>query len=68
MSFLGIIIIIIGFIIGGYGFILNNDQELLMERRFGNDELVNPAIYIVIGIVVALIGLIIYLKGKNKNK
>lgn len=66
MKIISFILMIAGFVIGAYGFILNNDQELIMERRFGGDG-INPAIFIVLGIAVIIVGFIIFLKSR-KNK
>lgn len=66
MKILSVFMMIAGFAVGAYGYILYSDNYSRMERAFDKHAF-NPAILIVIGIAVIILGVVMFLKSR-KNK
>lgn len=67
MIFFGVIFLLIGFGGCAYGIYMNNDIGRQMESLFGNGTTNPGSIFIVMGIGIAILGLIFLITGCIKN-
>lgn len=68
MTVFGIIFLLAGIASAFYGNMLNNDIESKMESIFRDGNTEPGSIFLFVGIAVALIGLLMFIKGLSKKK
>ena len=68
MTVFGIIFLLAGIAAAFYGTMLNNDIESQMESIFRDGQTDPGNIFLFVGIAVALIGLLMFIKGLSKKK
>ncbi|WP_167957880.1 DUF3185 family protein [Anaerosporobacter faecicola] len=67
MTLLGILFLLVGAGLAIYGYSLNNSVEAQLESFFSNGSTNPGTIFIIIGIVVAVLGIVFILKKKKQQ-
>lgn len=66
MTLLGILLLLVGAGLAVYGYSLNNSVEAQLESLFTNGSTNPGTIFIIVGIIVAVLGIVFIIKKKRK--